>query len=79
MGLPLDVRQCLSANKQNIETFTTIYQVDGDRNFLQNFYHLATQKEKRMEIFVALCRQERNLLYNNFSITNVGHTSFDVF
>ncbi len=79
MNLPEDVRQCLSLNKQNIATFTTIYQVDGERNFIQSFDHLATPKENVHNSLSFYIDQDEIILYYNFSMANVGHASFDVF
>lgn len=79
MNLPEDVQQCLSLNKQSLESFTTIYQVDEERNFIQSFDHLATQKENVHNSLSFFVNHEKITLYYNFRIANVGHASFDVF
>lgn len=79
MNLPEDVRQCLSVNKQSIEIFTTIYQVDGERNFIQSFDSLATQNENVHNSLLFYINEEEIILFYDFRIANIGHTSFDVF
>ena len=79
MNLPEDVQQCLSLNKQSEESFTTIYQVDKERNFIQSFDHLASQKENVHSSLSFYINEEEIILFYDFRIANIGHTSFDVF
>ena len=79
MNLPEDVLQCLSLNKECVENFTAIYQVDGEQNFVQSFDCLSTQKENVHNSLSFYIDHEEIVLFYDFRIANVGHSSFDVF
>lgn len=79
MNLPDDVLSCLLLEKSSLESFTTIYQVDENRNFIQSFDHLAKKKENVHSSLSFFITDNQITFYYNFSIANVGHASFDVF
>ena len=79
MNLPQDLLTCLEIDKKSLESFTTIYQVDEQQKFLQSFDHLARPKDN-VHSSLAFCINDIQIvLYYDFKISNVGHSSFDVF